>query len=59
MIEFGHCEGGKPMPLDLAFDYDIDMAMLLQSDLLEPSFTLDIPQDFPISHVPIAPAPLS
>ena len=59
VVEFGHCEGAKPMPLDPAFDYDINMAMLLQSDLLEPSFTLDIPQDFPISHVPIAPAPLS
>lgn len=59
LVDFGHCQNMKPVPVDPTFDFDINLAMLLQNDMASADFTLDITQDFDVSYIPIAPGLLS
>lgn len=54
-IDFGQYQSTKQMPLDPALDFDIDMAILLQSDIAGADFTVDTAQDFGVPNIPIAP----
>lgn len=54
-IDFGQYQSTKQMPLDSALDFDIDMAILLQSDIAGADFTVDTAQDFAVPNIPIAP----
>ncbi|KAH6638340.1 metal binding domain of Ada-domain-containing protein [Boeremia exigua] len=58
-IDFGQYPSTKPILIDPTFDFDINLAMLLQNDMAGTDFTLDVTPDFDMSAVSSAPAPLS
>ncbi|XPS70719.1 hypothetical protein M3J09_002923 [Ascochyta lentis] len=58
LLDFGQYQNTKPMPVDPAFDFDFNMAILLQSDIASAEFALDMTQDFNVSNVPTVLSPL-
>lgn len=59
IVDFGQYHTTKPTPMDPAFAFDIEMAMLLQNDLASTDFPPSIAQDLSASNMPITPGPLS
>ncbi|KAF2627914.1 hypothetical protein BU25DRAFT_367402 [Macroventuria anomochaeta] len=57
IIDFGQYQSTKIMPVDPAFDFDLNMAMLLHDDIASAGFVLDMAQDWSGSNIPIAPGP--
>lgn len=55
MIDFAQYHTIKPTPMDPALAFDIEMAMLLQSDLASTDFPFSISQDLSASNMPITP----
>ncbi|UPX11492.1 uncharacterized protein EKO05_0002097 [Ascochyta rabiei] len=51
-IDLGQYQNVEPLPADPAFDFDVNMAMLLQSDIAHLDFPLDTTQNFGMSNVP-------
>lgn len=51
LVDLGQCQTTKQVSLDPTFDFDLDMAMLLQSDLANVDFTLDTGHDFGLSSI--------
>ncbi|KAF1932101.1 uncharacterized protein M421DRAFT_416824 [Didymella exigua CBS 183.55] len=48
-LDFGHYQTAKQVPMDPTLDFDLNMAMLLQYDLANVDFTLDMGHDFGVS----------
>jgi methylphosphotriester-DNA--protein-cysteine methyltransferase len=53
MINPAQYQSTNALPMDPTFDFDLNMAMLLQSDLAGADFTLSMAQDFSMSTVPV------
>lgn len=58
-LDFGQYQNTKPMSVDPLFDFDVNMAILLQSDIANSDFSLDMTQAFNVSNVPGTPGPLN
>ncbi|KAF3046560.1 hypothetical protein E8E12_010861 [Didymella heteroderae] len=59
LVNLGQYQTAKQVPLDPAFDFDLNMAMLLQSDLANVDFTLNMGHDFGMSSVTNTPGFMS
>ncbi|KAJ4382666.1 hypothetical protein N0V86_001888 [Didymella sp. IMI 355093] len=55
LVDFGQCQTTKHVPMDPTFDSDLNMAMLLQNDLANADFTLDVGHDLGMSSVSSTP----
>lgn len=56
LVEFGQYQTTKHVPMDTMFDFDHNMAILLQNDLANIDFTLDMEHGFSVSSMPTAPS---
>lgn len=59
LVDFGQYQTTKHSSMDPTFDFDLNMAMLLQNDLADVDFTLGMGYDFGVSDMPMAPSFLS
>ncbi|KAJ8119035.1 hypothetical protein OPT61_g101 [Boeremia exigua] len=50
LVDLGQCQSTKPLQTDPAFDFDINLAMLLQNDMSNADLSLDIFPDLWQSH---------
>ncbi|KAF3043308.1 hypothetical protein E8E11_007729 [Didymella keratinophila] len=59
LVDLGQHRTTKQVALDPAFDFDLNMAMLLQNDLTNINFTLNMGHDFDMSSIADAPGFMS
>lgn len=49
LVDYGQCTSTKLLPMDPTFDFDVNLAMLLQNDMASADLSLDMIPDFDIA----------
>lgn len=58
-VDFEQYPSIKPIPMEQPFDFDVDLATLLQNDIASANLSLDMLPDFDLSAIPVASGPQS